>query len=196
MLTHRHRAGRILKFVDCSAGGIAGDGPLAGAEVAPRDAAHRERQDHAEGDLPVQWVPAKHGRWLRSRQRPVLGTRNTRSWGDRFFPGPPSRYATDGAPNRASRGCSSMAEPQPSKLVMRVRFPSSAPAGESRFSKAPESRKNALGPSAGQIIPAGPSPGGRRGRAGRGRQRSFCRSLWWRAGRSWLRAGWSGRAGP
>ena len=127
MLTHSHCAGRILKFADCSAGGIAGDGPLAGAGVAPRDAVHRRRQDHAEGDLLGQWVPVKHGRRLRLRQRPVLGTRNMHSWGNRFFPGPPSRYATDGAPNRASRGCSSMAEPQPSKLVMRVRFPSPAP---------------------------------------------------------------------
>ena len=38
-----------------------------------------------------------------------------------------TRYADgDEASTGASRGCSSMVEPQPSKLVMRVRFPSSA----------------------------------------------------------------------
>jgi hypothetical protein len=51
----------------------------------------------------------------------------------------------------ASRGCSSMVELQPSKLVMRVRFPSSAPPGESCFPKELKPRMLILGPSAGQI---------------------------------------------
>src|SRR5689334_4914293 len=45
---------------------------------------------------------------------------------------PAYRYA-----GAAARGCSSMAEPQPSKLAMRVRFPSPAPPHHRRSHDAP-----------------------------------------------------------
>jgi hypothetical protein len=142
----------------------------------------------------VMIAPGYPVRCLESASRAPTASRMTTVRGLRR-----NRYPTDDdlpartAPVR-SRGRSSMAEPQPSKLVMRVRFPSPAPPGERHISRAFETRFPGVGPSTGQIMPG--SASGRRGRAGRVRQRSSCHGLRWHAGRSSRREDWNDQAWP
>jgi hypothetical protein len=127
---------------------------------------------------------------------------------------PPVTSKLDGATRRhpahcASRGCSSMAELQPSKLAMRVRFPSPAPRcsgpGQTDF---PATPPPGTGPPVGAGVPATCQMGRRhqprwrpaaappRQAGGRSRQRSPCSLPCWRADRSAPPACCCGPSGP
>ena len=92
---------------------------------------------------------------------------------------------------RQARGRSSMAEPQPSKLVMRVRFPSPAPTTNPRSSQVPPKRRVTIKKPSPSVVPDTcrigscwhPSAGPRRAPAP-WPPRSPHPAPWWRAGKS------------
>ena len=120
-------------------------------QAAPHPAGHPRLSCHARPpDRPAR---PRHPPGFYSEhhlsQLPAVACGCTRSGG-------PVRYSLAGQP---PRGRSSMAEPQPSKLVMRVRFPSPAPASQKTFSKTLAIALRACGPAAchKRAIP-GPDP--------------------------------------
>jgi hypothetical protein len=179
----------------------------------------RSLPSHGPGSMALQGLPGDTGRDSRIR-RCVPKLSSQRQWSSRPWApacpgslrrlgvGVPNRYAVRAhlVPRHSShrtRGRSSMAEPQPSKLVMRVRFPSPAPTRNPRSARALALWRIAIKRRGPSVVPAacpiGPWPDPSAGpwrTAPPSPWRSPRRAPWWRAGRSEQHGCWSDPSAP